>query len=269
MTLSTGARRVLTDPVTGQPLTSLGVRPPSRRTRSVLFVEDAKNPMCGMTNDGVGAAYRDCEVPFGDACSFRLDPQGNTTANTNPGTSVDNSGVVFKRRVQHSAFTAPGLYAFEGWIRWTSGGNQSNCQTSISMYNRDGTNEKGGRIWIDTTQGATGTVLSYLDGTSRTYTSFLTYPSVENSQHKWDLINLPTQLDIGGGWHYFRFIVNYSTQQYVSFQFNEVTTSLAGVTMYSNASANPTMLHFSVEYGARTNFRRFINVARLVGEHIG
>src|SRR4051812_26956792 len=104
-----------------------------------LFVEVFRNHPLGMWNDGVGDAYRDCDVMFSGRPTVRLDTQGQSTAgSTSPGRTAATAGVVFKRRV-HDNFT--GIFGLECWFRFTGPNNNGTTtpQFSMSVYNRTGT----------------------------------------------------------------------------------------------------------------------------------
>jgi hypothetical protein len=245
-----------------------------------------------MFNDGSGSATRDNSITFTNGNpTLRIDPQGSINGSGSPSTGPVTTGVIVKRRISN---LIKGTYAWEGWIRWTSQNNTSNVYTTVSNYNRSGTNAYYSRIWLDTTTGATGagnpdgTGLPYINllylNSSGVWTQFGTY-NQRVADHQWDPINNPGKGDSAGMWHYFRLVTDFSGQKYVSLQFNDVLWNastfsapinggatqqaiLGGQTFYSASDTGARVMHFSIEFSASTSSRRFISAAQLSAEQL-
>src|SRR6266567_4454070 len=87
-------------------------QPPGR-----LFHENFLSPKFGMTNDGAAGSlvYRDTEIMFAGYPSIRLDTNGTSTAQSNPGTGpVDTAGIIFKERLSTNIPNLGGLSGVSG-----------------------------------------------------------------------------------------------------------------------------------------------------------
>lgn len=243
-----------------------------RRANSgqILFVENFKNCATGMYNDGVGSASRDNEITFAGLPTVRLDPQGNTTSNTDPGNSPDNSGVVFKRRINHFVGLngAGGIYGVEHWMRFTSDNNTANIFYSTSLYNRDGTNFYMSRFWIDPTVNPVSLKILTSAGTWKQIGTYGN-PTPYVAQHLYNPLTLtPARYDRAGLWNYAKLVTDLTNLKYVYVQFNELVFPLSDA-MFQAASSGAATMHFSVEYAQKTSTRRFVNVANVVGTSEG
>ncbi len=228
----------------------------------IFFIEDFRAPTMGMYSDGAGSAHRDCEVMFANLPTARLDPQSNLVTGTNPGIAGPNQqGVVFKSRIKDNF---SGSLAMEYWLRFTSGNIFANggAITSCSIYNRDGTNFWGARIWIDTSP-ATGSINLWYLSSAGSWVQFDTW--IQNAQfHGY-------QPDIGlkdkvGEWFYVKLLADMKNKVYSTFQFNDrLTTFASGTALRSVADTGPQDQHFSLEFGQNDATRRYINVAQVVG----
>ncbi len=203
-----------------------------------IFLEDFSNPNVSMHNDGKGSAHRTCDVTFDSFPTVMLDAQGNIATGSDPGSVPNTGGVVFKRRVVNRV---NGKVGYEHWIYFSGSNLTSATRISTSIYIRDGTNINIGRIWYDLA--ATDISIKYLqsDGTYTIVTSYpwnrqVTYdPSIGNE-------------DKAGEWNYVKLVIDFDKKEYVSFQWNEVLTSLAGKAIRSTAdTAARNLLHFSHE----------------------
>ena len=225
-----------------------------------MFVEDHSNNYEGMFNDGSGSASLDYDTMFDNRPTIRLDPQGNTSSGTTPGISPLTTGVVFKRRINDNF---SGAFGAETWVRWTSSNNNTNVFTTVSLYNRDGTNAWVSRFWIDTTAGTDSANIFYLNSAG-TYTQLgSTIATQSFTQHQWDPVN--GSWDRAGTWHYVKLVTNFSTKQYVSIQFDDVVFPLGGQGVFQLASTGAKTMHFSAEFAQKTATRRFINIGPMIG----
>jgi hypothetical protein len=226
----------------------------------ILFVEDFRTPVMGMWNDGLGSASRDLEVPFAGLPSVRLDPQGNTVNNTDPGTSPLTNGVVYKRRI-HDSYS--GIFGAECWFRWTSSSNNLNIFSSLSVYNRDGANFWMSRLWLDP-MGNNVDPHARILKSDGTYLDVMTVTGQNGTgSHLYD----PTsgQLDKAGGWHYAKLVTDLKNKKYIRAQFDSATVDLTGTDIYTAPSTGFAGMHFSFEYSQKTSTRRFMNIAQFIG----
>lgn len=255
----------------------------------ILFMENFRHPRVTMFNDGSGSASRDNTITFPNGNpSLRLDPQGTVNAG-GPGTGPATNGVIVKRRLVN---LIKGVYAWEGWARFTSQNNTSGINFTVSNYNRDGNNAYYSRIWLDTVTGASGASnpdgsglpyvnLLYLNAAG-TWVQFGTY-NERVADHMWDPFNGPGKLDNAGFWFYWRLTTDFTNQKIVSFQLNDVIWSgapfpttpgatqqsdLSGKNIYVAADTGARVMHFSVEYSCSTSTRKFMHVAQLLAEQL-
>jgi len=232
--------------------------------RQVLFHHDFSRLNPSMYNDAAGGAWRDNDVTFMGRPTARLDPMGINDSATQSGAPLDTSGVIYKIRLASPQTGAgAGVYGFEGWMRFTSNGCDTDIYPSVALYYRDGTNAYHSKVWIDTvTDSASKLVdLKYFNSAG-TFTQFGQY-LYQVSGHAYN--PFAKLYDKAGGWHYFRLVTDMGTLKYTSFQFNEVTYDLSANSIRTSASTSQTMLHFSVEMNQHTSSRRWINIADLVG----
>lgn len=231
--------------------------------RRLLFLEDCRHPVLGMWNDGAGSAHRDCEIPFAGLPSIRLNPQGSTTGNSEPGTSPLTTGVVMKRRI-HDDYS--GKFGVECWFRWTSANNTSNILTSMSLYNRtraDGGHFYMSRLWFDPGGNNSEPWVKVLKADA----SYELIATVTNQDGTGSHLYDPTtgQIDKAGGWHYAKLVTDLENKEYVRCQFDDKIVDLTGVPIYIGNSAGFAGMHFSFEYSQRTSTRRFMNIAQFCG----
>lgn len=265
-----------------------------RTTARVLFREDFRAHPLGMWNDGVGDAYRDCDIMFNGRPSVRLDTQGQVNGGaTNPGRTAATSGVVFKRRI-HDSFS--GLFAIECWFRFTSTNNNGTTTPffSLSVYNRTGTDTAAdgsvdtslawhSRLWLfqngnnldltglvldgAATNTANGGGTTGRGGTVAVYTKVTTsYLQNGAGSHNWDPSASSGRLDRAGGWHYAYLASNMATKKYVACRIDsQPFIDLSGYDLDCTTSSGFAGMHFSAEYSANTSTRRFMNIAALTG----
>lgn len=259
---------------------SVGDPPRSQPTRSphsgrVLYVEDFRSPAVGIWNDGVGSASRDTDIMFGGLPTLRLDPQGQSTPNTNPARTAATAGVVVKRRI-HDGFRE--RYGVECWFRFTSTNLTSNTYFSMSIYNRNGTQAVHSRVWLDPNGNNQPLVARILDGAATaavsgttatgaaTYTAVLT-SVLQNGAGSHTFYPASGRVDRAGGWHYVKMVTDFATQKYVSLQVDgEDIVDLSGYSMDVTDSTGFAGMHHSFELSASTTTRpRWVNVAHVVG----
>lgn len=240
--------------------------------KGVIFVEDFNFAQPTFYNDGAGTGYRDPSIPFNGKPSFRLDPGTNTIGITSPGRTANQSGVISKRRIDNLVGTATktsSVFGQEQWIRWTSNNNGpgSNVMTSMSIYNRDGTNVWIGRLWVDTT---TDPLTLKILQSGGTYLQIGTY----NTSVAAGTYQLETGIqDVAGIWAYCKLVVDMYNKVYVSAQFNENFYDLSSAGTFGNqpidnsADTGTRALHFSTEYAQQSALTtsRFINIGQVVG----
>lgn len=244
----------------------------------ILFVEDFRIPgSSGMWNDGVGSASRTTEITFSGQPSLRLDPQGQSSGNANPGRTANTSGVVAKRRI-HDGFR--GRFGLQMWFRFTSKNLTSNVRFSMSVYNRDGAQGHHARVWLDPAGNNVPMTASILDGaaTAAANGATPTIPSgaavytlastsvLQNGggSHTYDPVT--GSMDKVGGWHYVKMVVDMATKKYVSLRLDgEAQVDLSGYSLDTTDSAGFAGQHFSVEMFATTSTRpRTIHVAQVI-----
>lgn len=238
------------------------IGPRTNTPARVLFIEDFRRAVMGMFNDGIGSVHRDSEINFGGLPTARLDPQGNTTANVNPGSGgPDQSGIVFKRRIVDNFAQVWGL---EYWLRLTSSNivANGNFMTSCSIYNRDGTNWWGARVWIDPSDAGGNLSVKTLNSAG-TYDQQIFYAQ-NTSTHTYHL-DLGTA-DTAGTWFYVKLVADMVNKKYVSVQFaDKLVTFATTYPLRSTPDTGPMSLHFSIECAQKSSVRRYVNVAQVVG----
>lgn len=254
----------------GEPL-----RPAPTRGRSgrILLVENFTGVRPGIWNDGVGILMPDCDITFGGLPSLRLDTNSQSTGPiTNPGRTAATTGVIAKRRI-HDGYR--GIIGVEGWFRFTSLNNTSNAKLSMSIYNRDGTNAHHFRVWLDPNgnnqpmkgrilDGAATGLASGTNGSgAATYFDAITSVSQNGAgSHTYDP---PTgRLDLAGGWHYVKMVVDFATLKYVSLQLDAETADISGYSADITATTGFAGMHLSWEYSGQTTTPRFVNIANMV-----
>jgi hypothetical protein len=244
---------------------------------TILFREDFSAPSYGLYNDGtvvannvgLGSVSRDWEVPYAGMPSLRLDCQGNTTPNSDPGRTATTAGIVFKRRLSQIVRGVSSVECF--WRLTSNNAVGSNAFFSMSHYNRDGVNAHHGRIWLDTTN-AGAYVLKYL-ASGGTWTACPTTNGISSTinlalvQHLYDLPN--SNIDKAGGWMWWRLRVDFNANKYVDCTFNDMYFDLSSASLDDTASTGAQMLHFSVEYSQKTSTRRWMSIAQMVGRRWG
>ena len=208
---------------------------------------------------------------IGTAVMTANNPNPNPTGNAQPG-----AGVVFKRRM-NDQFS--GKFGHELWWKPTSKSAISSATSTFChrLYNRNGYSGYAGSIYPQSAIGMTRAVwandyllLWYSTGTGSGGSGCVWVPLGFHqgafSQHAWDPVQ--GSWDRAGCWNYSKIILNMSTQQWVSYQFNETLyTSLAGVPLYQSVGdTGAKIMHFSVDLAmAQSSTRRFYNVAHIVG----
>lgn len=252
------------------------IRPAPSRGASgrVLYVEDFRGIRPGIWNDGVGWIMRDCDITFNGKPTCRLDTgaQSNGGA-TNPGRTAITTGVVAKRRI-HDGYR--GRFGVEAWVRMTSLNLTTNALISMSIYNRNGTQAHHGRVWLDPNGNnlpmhgriLDGTATNTLSGTNGTLTAV--YADVVTSvaqngagSHTYDPAS--GRLDLVGGYHYVKMVVDFATLKYVSLQLDAEVVDLSAYNMDITDTTGFAGMHHSFEFSAGTTTRRFVNIANLVG----
>lgn len=266
--------------ISGRDRQLIGVAEPIREvpTRGtggrVVYVEDFRQTRPGIWNDGVGYGMSDCDVMFNGLPSLRIDTgaQSNGGA-TNPGRTAITTGAVYKRRILSNFNEKWGV---EGWFRLTSLNLTSNSLISMSIYNRDGNNAYHGRVWLDpngNNQPMHGRILdgaatNALSGTVGSGTAVYADVVTSTSQNGGGTHNYEPKtgrLDLAGGWHYVKMVVDFSTLKYVSLQLDSTAVDISGYDMDVTASTGYAGMHHSWEFSASTTTRRFINIAHMVG----
>jgi hypothetical protein len=207
---------------------------------------------------------------IGTATMTANNPNPNPTGNAQP-----SAGVVFKRRL-NDQFS--GKFGHELWWKPTSKSAISSATSAFChrLYNRDGFNGYAGSIYPQSAVGMTRSVWAndYLllwastgtgSGGSGCTWMPLGFHQGAFSQHAWDPV--AGSWDLAGCWNYSKIVLNMSTHQWVSYQFNETLYTLAGVPMYqSTGDTGAKIMHFSVDLAmAQSATRRFFNVAHIVG----
>lgn len=253
-------------------LPSVASRAPSGR---VVFIEDFRNPMPGVWNDGVGGGTRDTEITFGGLPSYRLDPQGQSwTGEANPGRTARTAGVVAKRRF-HDNFS--GRFGIEAWFRMTSTNLTSGAIPSISLYNRTGTQAHHGRVWLDPNGNNQPMVARILDGDatntlsgtlgtgSAVYVAAVTSENQNGAgSHVYDPVS--GRLDKAGGWHFVKLVIDLKIKKYVSVNLDGNVADISAYSLDTVDSTGFAGMHFSMEFCATTTTSpRYVNFARIVG----
>lgn len=268
-TVPTGANRQMVG--IGEP-----VRPaPSRGTAGrVLYFEDFRGIRPGIWNDGVGWVMRDCDIMFNGKPTCRLDTGAQTNGSAaNPGRTAITTGVVAKRRIHDGYRMRSGV---EGWFRMTSLNLTTNTLLSLSIYNRNGTQAHHGRVWLDPNGNNVPMVGRILDGTATNtlsgtngagtavYTSVVTSVNQNGAgSHTYDPAS--GRLDLVGGWHYVKMVVDFSTLKYVSLQLDAEVVDLSAYNLDVSDTTGFAGMHHSWEFSASTATRRFINIANMIG----
>ncbi len=249
-------------------------QPPGR-----LFHENFLSPKFGMTNDGAAGSlvYRDTEIMFAGYPSIRLDTNGTSTAQSNPGTGpVDTAGIIFKERLSTNIPNLGGLsgvsgiYAWEGWVRFTSNNLATNTIPSISIYLRDGTNINVGTIWFDTT-----TLFAFNKMQLQYLNSGGTYTVLGSQNVGWGTVSYDLGMgvpDEEGVWNYWYLAIDFGNGVYKSFQFNDIdyTSTINNAPIRAAPdTASLGNLHFSLQFASKTSTRRYINYALLSGYRVG
>ena len=238
----------------------------------IIFKSDFTNPVSSMFNDGIGQVWRDTDVTFNNKATLRLDPVGNSNGvATTPNAKEPDIGnsVVCKGRIYNpvpgSGSIPPsyaGVFSWEGWVRFTSLNNDSNCFTIAYIYHRDGTNGYYSKIWFDTTTTANTILLKYADS-SYNWKQIASIP-VTLTTHTFDPANAASGQDRAGQWVYFRLVTDFTNLKYISAQMANVFVDLSDAPIPIGASTNARSMHFGVDYTARNSTRRFINIAELI-----
>ena len=242
--------------------------------KGVLFVEQFLHPMSRYFNDGAGVAFRDMDIPFDNRPSCRLDPQSSTIGLTTPGRTANQSGVVAKVRLANLVGTAiptsvSGIYGNEQWIRWTSNNNGpgTNVMTTVTTYNRDGTNLWIGRLWIDTTFDPMQLKILQNGGNWLQIGTYNSSVAAGTHQIETGIV------DRAGLWNYVKLIIDFYNKVYVSAQFNELYfpfgtgTALGVQAIDTGPDTGARTMHFSTEYAQQSllSTSRYINVGQVVG----
>lgn len=241
----------------------------------VIYVEDFRGIQPGFWNDGVGWIMRDFDCMFNGMPTMRLDTGGQTNLSaTTPQRTAITAGVVAKRRL-HDGFRH--RYGMEFWFRFTSLNLTSNALFSVSIYNRNGTQAKHGRVWLDPNGNNQPMVAKVLDGAATNTLSGTTssgtpvWTAVSTSvlqngagSHTYDPAT--GRLDRAGGWHWCKLVVDFAAATYVSVQIDgEAAVDLTGYTMDVTDTTGFAGMHHSFEFSASTSTRRFVNVANVIG----
>lgn len=241
-------------------------RPRSRATAAtglVIGKEDFANPNISFFNDGTGSCSRDSTILLNGFPSMRLDTEGISGVNV-PGTAGPNTAsLVAKRRiVTINGGAVSGVYGLEFWFRLTSANwiNNGNSFFSFSIYNRDGTNFNGGRVFVDNSAATAN--IKVLDNTTPSYVAVISGYPMDDNQHTYDPVGAAT-FDVCGTWHYMKVVVDFNALVYRSLQFNETLVNLSNP-MRVVADTGPRAQHFSFEIGANNGTRRFMNIAQVV-----
>jgi len=198
--------------------------------------------------------------------------------NPNPhaGNSPNTSGTVTKRRIDDE-YT--GRFGNAMWFRPTSKSSASanTALISVSLYNRDGTNQNAARMMFQLAIGMNpasnwnndNTLLWYLDnaapiGGAQRYVPFAFTTKNAMSQHSWDPVG--GSWDDAGVWRYVKVRADFSVTQYIDITVDgTVYSSMAGRSMVSISSTGAKSMHFSMEYAQTSGTRRFINLGKVVG----
>ena len=249
--------------------------PPAGFDGRVIYVEDFRAPNPGVWNDGLGSAYRDCDVMLGGLPTLRLDNQGQTGSGSNPGRTAVTSGVVVKRRI-HDGYR--GRFGMEFWFRFTSLFLTAGTTfLSASMYNRDGASAHHARVWLDPNGNNQPMKGRILDGAATavgsgtnpanaaTYTDVVT--SVQQNgagSHNYDPNS--GRGDRAGGWHWCKMVVDFATKKYVSLHLDGEFVDLSAYLLDITDSAGMAGMHHSFEFFATTGTRpRFLHIGGMVG----
>lgn len=252
------------------------IRPaPSRGTSGrVLYGEAFRYIRPGLWNDGVGWVMRDCDIPFNDRPTCRLDTGGQSNGGAaNPGRTAITTGVVAKRRI-HDGYR--GRFGVEAWVRFTSLNLTTNTLLSMSIYNRNGTQAHHGRVWLDPAGNNVpmhgrildGTASNALSGTvgsgTAVYADVVTSVSQNGAgSHTYDPPS--GRLDLVGGWHFVKLVVDFVTLKYVSLQLDAEVVDVSTYNMDVTDTTGFAGMHHSFEFSAGTTTRRFVNVANMIG----
>lgn len=251
---------------------------PSRGTSGrVIYKEDGRGIRPGVWNDGLGWAMSDCDITLNNLPSIRLDTGGNTNAGAvNPLRTAITSGVVAKRRL-HDNYT--GKWGVEFWFRMTSLNLTTNSLLSHSIYNRNGTQAHHFRVWLDPNGNNQPMVARILDGSATaaanggtptlssgpaTYTSALT-SSAQNGAGSHSYDPATGRLDLAGGWHFCKMVVDFATLKYVSLQLDSQVVDLSAYNADVTDTTGFAGMHHSWEFSAGTSTRRYVNIANIIG----
>ena len=253
--------------------------PTKGTTGRVIYKEDFRGVRPGLWNDGLGYIMSDNDITLGGLPSLRLDTGGASAgATSDPGRTANTSGVVAKRRI-HDNWA--GRWGLEAWFKFTSLNNTSNSKLSMSIYNRNGTQAKHFRVWLDPAGNNTPMHGRILDGaataaanpgtpttgTNAVYADVLT-STLQNGggSHTYDPAT--GRLDLAGGWHWVKMVVDFATGQYISLQLDSLSVDLTAGSGYFWDITDTTGfagMHHSFEYHGNTTTRRFVNIANVIG----
>lgn len=255
------------------------IRPvPSRGTSGrIIYKEDGRNVRPGVWNDGLGWVMSDSDITLNGLPSLRLDTGGNSNGGTaNPNRTAIISGVVAKRRI-HDNYA--GRWGVESWFRMTSLNLASNTLLSQSIYNRNGTQAHHFRVWLDPNGNNQPMVGRILDGAA-TATANGTTPTVSSGAATYTAVVTSTgqngagshtydppsgRLDLSGGWHYCKMVVDFATLKYVSLQLDSQVVDLSAYSADVTDSTGFAGMHHSWEFSGGTTSRRYVNIANIVG----